>query len=64
MQKVIRQNDIDVTSLSMQLKKAGRGLLREAYQDEGERSVSGKRGANKKGSVLENGGEHWRLESN
>ena len=30
------QNNTDVTSLSMQLKKVGRGLLWEAYRSEGE----------------------------
>ena len=34
--KVVIQNDIDVTSLSVQLKKEGRGLLREVYRGEGE----------------------------
>ena len=34
--KVVRQNDTDVTSRRMQLKKEGRGLLREANRSEGE----------------------------
>ena len=52
--KVVRQNDTNVTSFCMQFKKLGRGLLRWAFQTEGERVVSLKRGGNKKGSVLEN----------
>ena len=31
LQKVVRQNNTDVTSLSMQLEKEGRGLLREVF---------------------------------
>ena len=34
--KVVRQNNIDVTSRFMQLEKVGRGLLREAFGGEGE----------------------------
>ena len=36
LRKVVRQNDTEVTSRCMQLKKEGRGLLREANRSEGE----------------------------
>ena len=34
--KVVRQNDANVTSRSVQLKKIGRGLQRDVYRGEGE----------------------------
>ena len=56
---VMKQKCPDVMSLCMQFEKVGCGLLREAFQSERECFVSQKRGGvNKKGSVLENEGEH------
>ena len=47
-----------MTSRRMQLKKEGHGLVVEANQS----ALLGERGGlNKKGSVLENGGEHWSI---
>ena len=44
----------------MQCEKIGHGLLDEVFPSEGECFVSRKREReNKKGPVLENGGEHW-----
>ena len=55
LQKVVKQSHTDVTSFCMQFEKIGRGLLGKFL----ECFVSRKRGGNKKGSGLENGGEHW-----
>ena len=44
LQKVVRQNDTVLMSLCMQFEKLGHGLLREAFQSEGECFVSLKRG--------------------
>ena len=44
MWKVVRQNDADVMSRFMQLKKGGCVLLREAFRGEGECYISLKRG--------------------
>ena len=47
-----------MTSRRMQLKKEGHGLVVEANQS----ALLGERGGlNKKGSVLENLGEHWSI---
>ena len=59
LRKVVRQSHTDVTSNRMQFEKIGRGLLREDLPREGECFVTRKKGGNKKGSVLETGGEHW-----
>ena len=42
----------------MQFEKIGRGLLREAFQSEGECFFAEKEGGNNKGLVPENAGEH------
>ena len=44
LRKVLRQSHTDVTSFHMQFEKEGHGLLREAFQGEGECLVSQKRG--------------------
>ena len=43
LQKVVRQSHTNVTSFCMQFEKIGRGLLREAFQSEGEFLVNQKR---------------------
>ena len=48
MWKVVWQNDTDVMSLSMQLKKVGLGLLPEAFKSEREYFARGKRGGSKR----------------
>ena len=44
--KVVRQNNTDMMSHSIQLEKVGRGLLQEAYRGERECFVCSKRGGN------------------
>ena len=44
LQKLVGQQRTDVTSFCMQFEKIGRGLLRQAFQSEGEYFVSRKRG--------------------
>ena len=42
MQKPVKQRRTDVISFCMQFEKGGRGLLREAFRNEGESVGSGK----------------------
>ena len=54
LQKVIKQNGTNMTSVCMQFKKVGCGLLWKLFEESRSAFLAEREGENKKRSVLEN----------